>query len=903
VKNQKLYDKALEPVYGDRVITEGTILVPDMNNCPIPLKSTDLKANIKGMIADVEVIQTFFNDLDKKIEAIYVFPLTHNSSVHSLEIKAGDRIITGEIREREAAKQTYNKAKYDGRKAALLEEERPNLFTVSVSGIEPAQEILVKLWYYETVKYEDGEYEFVFPMTITPRYISSHVTDGERISPPVKAPDKGNNRNIRISVTLDTGFEPGKIYSPAHKLYIETIDKSVRKIELAGEGELPDRDFVLKYASKGEKIESTLFFYREKDRNGTFMLNITPKFDPGPGEIVKRELLFVLDRSGSMEGEPLEQAKIALKKALRTLRTGDIFNIIMFNHTCDILSERSLESNEANLLISDNFINSTCADGGTEILSAMKCAFSIPSSKHYLRHIVFLTDGAVGDEDFVFGEVEKNLGRARLFTFGIGSSVNRFLLEKMAKTGKGNSYFITDPREIGGTVERFTVQTSTPVLSDITIEWEGIIVSDTCPLYLPDLYSGQVLQLFGRFYSEGKGKVILKSRTGEGEFKEELEINLPGEDTSYPAIETMWAGKRIDRLLDRQRENPGEKFALRDEILGLALNYKIITPFTSLVAAEKHDGRGECKIEEVMTVKVPLMEPESSSIQELRMCDEICSRSFEAASGFSPVAETKMCEAVYSESVDVSPPDEWKMDREVTVLYKKAEKPVTVDPVSIEVGLRLLALVDPNQGAKLPERVKSLRRNVSLETGIPVPGIRFRDNLRLKPDGYVIKINGIEVAAGQVVINKFLAMGPEKDLKTLRGPRCFDPVYNLPAVWITADQRDNAEGFCSNIYEPADVIALHMAETIRSHGAELLGIDEVASLLDMPEESQNIYPDLFSLEEIHKVLQNLLSEKIPIRDLELILKTLGDYAHITKDTAILTEHVRQALCPAIKEPV
>ncbi len=738
-------------VYEDRIITGGTVIVPEMNNCSIPLKSTEVKGNIKGVIAEIEVIQKFHNDLEKKIEAVYVFPLSEKSSVHFLEIKAGERIIRGEIKERQEANQIYNKAKHDGRKGALVEEERPNLFTMSVTGIESEQEIEVKLKYYEIIKYENNEYEFHFPMTVTPRYMSPEVTDGERISPPIKNSDDNNKRTVSISINLDTGFDIGNIYSPTHKLYIEEKSKSVKKIELAGEGELPDKDFVLKYASKGEKMENAMYFYREKDKAGTFMLNITPKFDYGPGEIVKREVIFVLDRSGSMSlssghnviippvydkiltdlqvefnsfldymdmlekdslsiqknlekirekienlheiiqslkkeaslfrtntalkkletfenklkkiGEitsdtqeslsshisetnhsilsdslfqvniamikkelygitiihfapevticdtlsTMDQAKDSLKKALETLRAGDIFNIITFDDRVEVMSERSLELNEINLMMADNFINSTYARGGTDILSAMNRALSLPSSKSHLRQIVFITDGAVGNEEFVFQEVEKSMGRARIFTFGIGPSVNRYLLEKMAKSGRGSSYFITNIDETGDTIEKFSIQTSTPVLSDIALEWEGVNVSDIYPCPVPDLYTGQIVKLFGRFHSEGTGKAILKYRTGEGEFREELYVELPESETSYPAIETIWAKERIENLLDRQRENPKQKSSLRDEILGLALKYKIVTPYTSLVAVEHSNENGER--EEIITVKVPLLPP------------------------------------------------------------------------------------------------------------------------------------------------------------------------------------------------------------------------------------------------------------------------------------------------------
>jgi len=238
---------------------------------------------------------------------------------------------------------------------------------------------------------------------------------------------------------------------------------------------------------------------------------------------------------------------------------------------------------------------------------------------------------------------------------------------------------------------------------------------------------------------------------------------------------------------------------------------------------------------------------------------------------------------------------------------KKPENVVTlmaVDPISLEVGRGLLALVDPNQGAKLLDRVTSIRRHIALEMGIVVPGVRFRDNLQLKPNGYIIKIKDIEVAAGEVVINKFLAIGPENHLKSLKGPRCFDPTYGMPAVWITADQRGEAERVGCMIFDPVSVMATQITEVIRCHSSELLGRQEVAALLETVKKShpaviKEIYPDVFTLGEIQKVLQNLVKEKISIRDLVTILETLGDYAHITKDTDMLTEYVRQSLCRVI----
>lgn len=269
-----------------RKITEGTVIPAGIENITLPLKYTEVKANIIGLLADVKVIQKFHNDLDKNIEAVYIFPLPSDSAVHSLEIKINERIIKSEIKEKEEAKRVYEQAKNEMKQGAILEQERPNLFTMSVANIEPGQEIFIKLEYYETIVYEEGEYKFVFPMTITPRYTPGGVTDSERISPSFQSPEKSGGREINIFIDLDAGFPIGEITSPTHLLYIEEKSENIRKIQLAREGEIPDKDFILKYSSTGEKVEQHLTFYREEGKAGTFMFHLTPKIDYGPEEML-----------------------------------------------------------------------------------------------------------------------------------------------------------------------------------------------------------------------------------------------------------------------------------------------------------------------------------------------------------------------------------------------------------------------------------------------------------------------------------------------------------------------------------------------------------------------------------------------------------------------------------------
>ncbi|MEQ8172402.1 MAG: VWA domain-containing protein, partial [Candidatus Eremiobacterota bacterium] len=515
-------------------------------------------------------------------------------------------------------------------------------FTMSVVNIEPGQEIFVTLEYYETIAYEDGEYKFVFPMTVTPRYNPQSLTDSERISPSFQSPDR--TREINIFIDLDAGFPIGEISSPTHLLYIQEKGEHKREIQLAKEGEIPNKDFVLKYSSDGEKVEQTFTLYREENKAGTFMFHITPKIDYGPEEMLKREIIFILDRSGSMEGTPMEQAKKALKACLRTLREGDMFAIINFDDQLEVLSDRSLAFNDENLRKADDFVNATDARGCTEILLAMDCALRMPANKEYLRQIIFLTDGAVGNEDQVIKEVEKILGKARIFTFGIGSSVNRYLLDKMAEIGRGTVQYLLENEDIEEAIQKFANQAAFPVLGDISLEWENVSVTDVYPLPVPDVYFGQILCLLGRFHSSGSAKAILKGRTGQGEFSQEFSLELPEKHDKNRAIETIWARKRIDHLLGRLREYPQETHSIRDEVLGLSMKYHLMSPYTSLVAVEKDDREKEKK--EIIRMDVPLIVPEGyessvtpvpvqmpypsfQSMASIPDSDDLCRASFE----------------------------------------------------------------------------------------------------------------------------------------------------------------------------------------------------------------------------------------------------------------------------------
>ncbi|MEQ8167513.1 MAG: VIT domain-containing protein [Candidatus Eremiobacterota bacterium] len=581
-------------------ITSGTMFATGIKD-PLILKYTEIRSHIKGMVADIKVIQKFQNNLDKNIEAFYLFPLPGDGAVYDLEIKAGERTIKGKIKEKEEAKRTYEDAMNDGRKASLLEDQKENIFNISVANIKPGEEILVTLKYYQTVKYDDGEYEFVIPLVISHK---SGEMPGEATY--------GKRGEINIFINLDAGFPVGEVKSPTHLLYIEEKSEHIRNIQLAKEGEIPNKDFILKYSSTGERLETSLSFYKKEGKPGAFMLHVTPKMDYGPEEMVKREMIFILDRSGSMSWgkrnfTPIDQARKALKACLRTLRSGDMFNIITFSTYTNNIHYKSLAFNDVNLKNADDFIDSIHATGGTNILMAIKQALRHPVEANYLRQIIFLTDGEVKNVDEILSAIHCTLGKSRIFTFGIGTTVNRNLLDGMAEMGKGTVQYLTLEQDIEEAIQKFSNQTAFPILTDISLEWENASVSDIYPMSISDLYFGQVLYLLGRFHSAGKSKAILKGMTVSGNFTQEIDVELPAAAEEYPVVEIMWAKKRIDYLLKKEKENPKEKHSIREEIIGISMRYKILTPYTSFVAVEEGCGSER---EEIIRVTVPQLLPE-----------------------------------------------------------------------------------------------------------------------------------------------------------------------------------------------------------------------------------------------------------------------------------------------------
>lgn len=591
-----------------------------------PLKHTEVRASIAGMVADVEVTQEFGNPYDQKIEAVYVFPLPENAAVNDMTMKVGERTVRGLIKKRDEARQIYDEAKQAGHVASLLEQERPNIFTQSVANIEPGKTILVTIRYVADLKYDHGTYTFVFPMVVGPRYIpgtptgnqgggwapdTDQVPDASRITPPVLKPDERSGHDVRVSVRLDAGVRIKGLRSKSHEVDIRTEGDSRARVVLLPKDRVPNKDFVLEYDVVGEKPEMALLTHRQPgSEHGYFMLMIQPKAELRAEEITPKEMIFVVDNSGSMSGYPIEKAKETMRRCLRGMNPNDSFQVIRFSESASALSDRPLPNTPENVRKGLQYVDDMQGMGGTEMIEGIKASLSYPPDPERVRIVCFMTDGYIGNENEILAAIERLLGNARLFSFGVGSSVNRYLLDRMAEVGRGMVQYVRPDEETETCVSRFYERIDKPFLMDIDIDWHGLKVTDLYPRRIPDLFSAQPVIIHGRYTQAGKTEITLNGKVGGKKYSQPLQVDLPAEDSEDEALASLWARARVEDLMAQMYV--GEKQELVDEVTQLGLEFRLMTNYTSFVAVEEKtvtEG-GQAK-----TVQVPVPMPESVSYE------------------------------------------------------------------------------------------------------------------------------------------------------------------------------------------------------------------------------------------------------------------------------------------------
>jgi Ca-activated chloride channel family protein len=564
-----------------------------------PLLFTDVHMSIGGMIARVEVRQRFVNPTADWREGIYVFPLPENAAVDHLHMQIGERIIDGQIQERDDARRSYESAKSEGRKATLVAQERPNMFTTSVANIGPNEEIVVAIEYQQSLRYDGGSFRLRFPLAITPRYIpgvpvkeggtdsgwspaTGEVLDADRITPPVADRHDGYVNPVRITIELSAGFPLARLASTYHPMTIEEQPGHRFRLALA-EGPIPAaRDFELVWTPDvGAEPGAALFTETKGGKTYALLMALPPAASKPAPPRPPREVTYIVDTSGSMEGVSIAQAREALLMALDRLQPGDRFNVIEFNSQAHALYPATVSADTGTLSRAKRFVASLRARGGTEMLPALKAALTGERESSMLRQVVFLTDGAVGNEDAILRLINENIGDRRLFTVGIGPAPNMFFMTRAAQFGRGTFTAIGDVREVKERMTALFVKLESPALTDIAIDWpDG---ADVWPRIVPDLYAGEPVIVSAQFNANaGSGNIALSGRRADTVWG----TLLPEAPTaSEPGVAVLWARAKIGALMDAGRKGASED-EVRSAVLDVALTHHLVSKYTSLVAVD-----------------------------------------------------------------------------------------------------------------------------------------------------------------------------------------------------------------------------------------------------------------------------------------------------------------------------
>jgi len=600
-------------VSADRAPSQGVLQVRDDDGVwELPLMDTRVDAEIAGFVVDVEVQQVFSNPFEEPIEATYLFPLPDKAAVNDMVMQIGERRIVGEIHRRADARKIYEQARNSGRTAALLDQERPNLFTQHVANILPGEQIEITIHFVQTLTYQDGGYEWSFPTVVGPRYIPAEGTgaddprdDAQRLNAPYATGKTGHS--IDLQVSLDAGVAIQDVRSPSHKLLVQPSGESRATISLDPGDNIPNKDFVLRYDVAGDSPDAALITHRS-GLGGYFLLMIQPQSEDALSDatVTPKEMVFVVDTSCSMSGFPLDKAKDVMRLAIDEMNPDDRFTVLNFSEQVSALSPLPLPNTSYNRRVGTRFVNNFRGSGGTEMLSGIKAALDLPADDELLRTVMFLTDGYIGNEEAILSAVQQRLGRSRLYSLGVGSSVNRYLLDRMAKMGRGHVQYLRPDEDATDTVADFYERIRNPVLTDIEIQWQGVQVESVMPDPVPDLFAGQPVILVGRYDKPGRGSVTISGRVRGKQVSQTIPVLLPRKQDDHGALASLWARTVIEDLESRQYGRPSK--ALEDEITELALEYRLMTRYTSFVAVEEQvrsNGNGPPR-----TVRVPLEGPE-----------------------------------------------------------------------------------------------------------------------------------------------------------------------------------------------------------------------------------------------------------------------------------------------------
>jgi Ca-activated chloride channel homolog len=578
----------------------------------LPLESTGAEVSIAGVIADVKVTQVYKNSGKQAIEAIYVFPASTKASVYGMKMIIGERTIIAKIQEKERARQEYEQAKQEGKSASLLEQQRPNVFQMNVANIMPGDLIKVELSYTELLIPTEGVYEFIYPTVVGPRYSNTPEAGTASSENWVKNPylHQGEAPPYAFDITaqIAASIPIQEITCPSHKVNISYGSPAAAVIKLdSSEKTGGNRDYILKYRLAGGQIESGLLLYQGEKEN-FFLLMMQPPGKVTAADIPAREYIFIVDISGSMHGFPLDISKKLLKDLIGGLKPNDTFNVLLFAGSASMLSEKSMPANSENITKAIQLIDQQQGGGGTELLPALRRALALPGDEKHSRSIVIATDGYVDVEKETFRVIRENLGRANMFAFGIGTSVNRFLMEGIARAGMGESFVITNPGDAAPKAEKFRKYIQSPVLTKVKTDFTGFEVYDVEPPAVPDILAERPVIIFGKWRGYPKGTISLSGISGDRPYSAIIDAGSVMPSPANSALRYLWARHRISVLSDYDKLFRDD--ARTKEITQLGLDYNLLTEFTSFVAIDSMPRNVDGKS---TTIKQPLPLPQGVS--------------------------------------------------------------------------------------------------------------------------------------------------------------------------------------------------------------------------------------------------------------------------------------------------
>lgn len=573
-------DKTLSPYF----FVQGD---PDVDR--LPLKDTRVEIDVSGIIADVTVLQTYRNEGSRPINARYIFPASTRAAVYAMRMRIGDQVIVAKIKEREEAKQEFVEAKQAGKSASLLEQDRPNVFSMSLANVMPGEQIDIQLRYTELLVPTDGVYEVVFPTVVGPRYSSQPEFAAPAEDSWVKSPylRQGNKptSTFHISAKISAGVPIQDLSCASHQIRPQWQSPSIA--QLVSDDTDPfqgNRDFILRYRLAGDEIASGLILYEGEDEN-FFLYMAQPPARITSADIPVREYIFVIDVSGSMNGFPLDTAKHLLRDLLGQLRPSDMFNVVLFAGDSTVLSESSLPADQQNISDAIRLIEQQRGSGATELLAAIQKAMNVPRQENASRSIVLVTDGYVSGEQGVFDYIRNHLDQCNVFSFGIGSSVNRYLIEGIAKAGIGEAFVVAQEEEASAVAAKFREYIQNPVLTDIQVRASGFDIYDVHQSHVPDLFAHRPVILFGKWRGPVSGAFELQGKTGQGDYFTRLDVAGVQPDDANRALRYLWARSRITELSDYGFGDLGVDRI--SDITSLGLKYNLLTQYTSFIAVRE----------------------------------------------------------------------------------------------------------------------------------------------------------------------------------------------------------------------------------------------------------------------------------------------------------------------------